>query len=61
MDELRLKLKKHKEKYGTTLAFIGKKIGVCRCTLSLFVSGQWELPRSVAKKLEVCLDGFNNL
>lgn len=59
MEELRLKLKKHKEKYGSTLAFISKKIGVCRCTLSLFINGQRELPKAVAKKLDAYLNSFN--
>ncbi len=59
MDELRLKLKKHKEKYGATLKFIGDKIGVGRCTLSLFISDKRELPKAVAKKLEAYLNSFN--
>lgn len=59
MEELRERLKKHKLKYGATLVFIGKKIGVCRSTLSLFINGQRELPKTVAKKLENYLDSFN--
>jgi|GEM_PF-5233341 len=59
MEELREQLKKHKEHYGTTLAFIGKRINVCRSTLSLFINGQRELPKPVAKKLESYLNGFN--
>lgn len=59
MEELRLKLKKHKEKYGATLQFIGDTIGVSRCTLSLFINDKRELPKAVAKKLEFYLNGFN--
>jgi transcriptional regulator with XRE-family HTH domain len=59
VEELRLKLKKHKEKYGSTLKFIGDKIGVSRCTLSLFVNGKRELPKAVAKKLEFYLNSIN--
>ena len=59
MDELRLKLKKHKAHYGTTLKFIGDKIAVSRCTLSLFINDKRELPKAVAKKLEVYLASFN--
>lgn len=59
MEELRLKLKKHKEQYGSTLAFIGKEIGVGRCTLSLFINDKRDLPKAIAKKLEVYLNSFN--
>lgn len=51
-EDLRNELKEHKQKYGTTLAFIGRQIGVHRCTLSLFINNKRELAIPVALKLK---------
>lgn len=50
-EDLRNELKKYKNEYGTTLAFIGRQIGVHRCTLSLFINNKRELATPVALKL----------
>lgn len=60
MKELREKLKEHKNKYGSTLAFIAKQIGIHRCTLSLFINDKRDLPKPVADKLEKYLNNFDN-
>ncbi len=51
-EDLRNELKKYKNEYGTTLAFIGRRIGVHRCTLSLFINNKRELAIPVALKLK---------
>lgn len=60
MEELRERLRCHKKKYGTTLSFIGRKIGIHRCTLSLFINDKRDLPKPIAKKLEQYLNNFDN-
>jgi DNA transposition AAA+ family ATPase len=60
MKQLRERLKEHKKKYGTSLAFIGRQIGANRSTLSLFVNEKRSLPIMIAKKLEIYLNNFDN-
>lgn len=60
MKELRKRLKEHKERYGCSLAFIGRQIGANRSSLSLFVNEKRSLPLSIAKKLEQYLNNFDN-
>lgn len=60
MEELRDRLKEHKKKYGTSLAFIGRQIGIHRCTLSLFVNDKRDLPIPIADKLKRYLNNFDN-
>ncbi|MCE5221037.1 MAG: helix-turn-helix domain-containing protein [Clostridium sp.] len=60
MEELRERLRGHKKKYGTSLAFIGRNIGIHRCTLSLFINDKRDLPLPIAKKLDQYLNNFDN-
>lgn len=59
-EELREKLKQHVNKYGTSLAFIGRQINVHRCTLSLFINNKRGLPKQVQIRLETYFNKFVN-
>lgn len=50
-ENLRQELQTYKNEHGSTLAFIGRQIGVHRCTLSLFVNKKRELADPVHEKL----------
>lgn len=51
-EELRQELQTYKNEHGSTLAFIGRQIGVHRCTLSLFMNKKRELVYPVQEKLK---------
>lgn len=59
-EELREKLRKHINKYGTSLAFIGRQINVHRCTLSLFINNKRGLPKQVQLRIKTYLHEFDN-
>jgi hypothetical protein len=57
-EEIRQQLVGHKNKYGTSYAFIGKAINLSRNSLSMFANGNRILSEPVLKRIKEFLEGF---
>lgn len=57
-EEIRQQLVGHRNKYGTSYAFIGKQINLSRNSLSMFANGNRLLSQSVLQKIKDFLDSF---